>query len=64
MKELGIQEHKMKALVVIQSLVKYFVASKKKGSLMPNEERLFHLNKIRNRIKDFQQHRKKLFVKD
>ena len=54
----------MKALVVIQSLVKYFVASKKKGSLMPNEERLFHLNKIRNRIKDFQQHRKKLFVKD
>ena len=43
----------MKALVVIQSLVKYFVVSKKKGNLMPNEERLFHLNKIRNRIKDF-----------
>lgn len=63
MKEIGVQEHNKKAIRVIQSLLKYCVLNKKKKD-MAKEERLQHLNNIRDRIKDFQQHRKKLFVKD
>lgn len=61
MKEIGIYEHSKKAMLVVQSLLKYNVATQKK---IKKEEKLIHLNKIRDRIKDFQQHRKKLFVKD
>jgi len=62
MREIGIYEHNKKAMRVVQALLKYCVRSKKKK--LTKEEKLSYLNVIRECIKDFQQHRKKLFVKD
>ena len=62
MKEIGIFEHNKKAMRVIQALLKYSINSKK--MVLGKEEKIYHLNVIRDRIKEFQQHRKKLFVKD
>lgn len=62
MKEIGIFEHNKKAMRVVQALLKYSVLNNKK--ILTREEKLTNLNIIRDRIKEFQQHRKKLFVKD
>jgi dGTP triphosphohydrolase len=62
MKEIGLFDHNKKAMRVVQSLLMYNLLSKKKK--LTREDKLKHLNIIRDRIKDFQQHRKKLFVKD
>ena len=42
--------------------MRYYVVSKKRR--LSKEEKLTYLNAIRDKIKEFQQHRKKLFVKD
>lgn len=51
MKEVGILEHSKKAMLVVQAILKYNVIYKKKS--MSKEEKLNHLNIIRDRIKDF-----------
>ena len=56
-------EHRHKSLLVITSLFRYNVALKRRLE-MPKKEKLGLLNAIRDRVKDFQHHRKKLFVKD
>jgi hypothetical protein len=68
MKDISLKEHNKRATNVVHAFLKYAFAlknhEKKNLEPLPDDEKANYLYVIREKVKAFQQHRKKLFVKD